>query len=235
MTLKRSAFLALLVLACAAAAPAAVRMVVVDGRRVIYNDGIGESSHAALAEDDSWLVSHARARSLYDDLISEKARVHSVDPRLVKCVVLIESAFNPAAVSRKGARGLMQLMPETAVRYGVRDILDPAENISGGVRYLKDLLALFGGDLPKSLAAYNAGESAVLRFGGIPPYQETELYVHKGLTAYYGKAILTGGFGRPGSEISAARPGRPVHLIRDKNNRPVITTELAARLPLRRS
>jgi|SRR5215831_18024644 len=210
-------------------------MVVVDGRRVIYNDGIGESSHAALAEDDNWLVSHARARSLYDDLISEKARLHSVDPRLVKCVMLIESAFNPAAVSRKGARGLMQLMPETAGRYGVRDILNPAENIAGGVRYLKDLLALFGGDLTKSLAAYNAGESAVLRYGGIPPYQETELYVHKGLTAYYGKAVLTGGFGRPRSETSAARPGRPVHLTRDRNNRPVITTELAARLPLRRS
>ena len=233
--MRRTALLALLVLACATAAPAAVRLVVVDGRRVIYNDGIGESAHAALAENDSWLVSHARARSLYDDLITENARLHSVDPRLVKCVMLIESAFNPAAISRKGARGLMQLMPETAVRYGVRHVLDPAENIGGGVRYLKDLLALFGGDLTKSLAAYNAGESAVLKYGGIPPYQETALYVHKGLTAYYGKAVLTGGFGRPPSETSAARPGRPVHLTRDKNNRPVITTELAARLPLRRS
>ena len=233
--MRRTALLALLVLACATAAPAAVRLVVVDGRQVIYNDGIGESAHAALAENDGWLVSHARARSLYDDLITEKARLHSVDPRLVKCVMLIESAFNPAAISRKGARGLMQLMPDTAVRYGVRHVLDPAENIGGGVRYLKDLLALFGGDLTKSLAAYNAGESAVLKYGGIPPYQETALYVRKGLTAYYGKAVLTGGFGRPPSETSAARPGRPVHLTRDKNNRPVITTELAARLPLRRS
>ncbi len=222
-------------LACALAASATVRMAVVDGRRVIYNDGVGESSHAALAESDSWLVSRARVRSLYDDLISETARVQSVDPKLVKCVMLIESAFNPVAVSRKGARGLMQLMPDTAARYGVRDILNPAENIGGGVRYLKDLLALFGGDLTKSLAAYNAGESAVLRYGGVPPYRETELYVHKGLTAYYGKASLSGGFGRPQGEFRAARPARPVHLIRDKNNRAVITTELAARIPLRRS
>jgi soluble lytic murein transglycosylase-like protein len=210
-------------------------MAVVDGRRVIYNDGVGESSHAVLAETDAWLVSRARVRSLYDDLISESARLQSVDPKLVKCVMLIESAFNPSAVSRKGARGLMQLMPDTAARYGVRDILDPAENIGGGVRYLRDLLALFGGDLAKSLAAYNAGESAVLRYGGVPPYQETELYVHKGLTAYYGKAALTGGFGLPRTRTWAARPGRPVRLIRDRNNRPVITTELVVQRPLRRS
>jgi soluble lytic murein transglycosylase-like protein len=127
----------------------------------------------------------------------------------------------------------MQLMPATAARYGVRDLFDPVENIAGGVRYLRDLLGLFGGDLPKSLAAYNAGEAAVLRYGGVPPYEETQLYVRKGMTAYYGKATLTGGFGRPRSETWSARPARPVRVTRDKNNRPVITTDLASRPALR--
>jgi len=123
---------------------------------------------------------------------------------------------------------LMQLMPETAARYGVRDVFDPAENIACGAMYLRELLGLFGGDLAKSLAAYNAGETAVLRYGGVPPYQETQLYVRKGLTAYYGKSNLGGGFGRPSSE-SWAMPTRPVRVTRDKNNRPVITTELSPR------
>ncbi len=233
--MKRGALVALGVWLCAAGAPATVRMTVVQGRKVIYNDGIGESAHAALAQSDGWLASRVRVRSLYDDLIDDAARSHEVDPKLVKSVMLIESAFNPGAVSRKGARGLMQLMPETAIRYGVKNLWDPAENIAGGVRYLKDLLGLFGGNVSKSLAAYNAGETAVLRYGGVPPYQETELYVHKGLTAYYGRAELGGGFGRPRGETWTMRPGRPVHLTRDKNNRPVISTELAVRPPLRRS
>ena len=128
----------------------------------------------------------------------------------------------------------MQLMPATAARYGVRNLFDPGENIAGGTRYLRDLLGLFGGDLTKSLAAYNAGEGAVLRHGGVPPYTETQLYVRKGLTAYYGKSTLTGGFGRPRTE-TWARPGRPVRVTRDGNNRAVITTELAFRPAVGRS
>lgn len=218
------------IFAFAAVVPATVRIAVVNGRRVIYNDGIGESSHSALAQSDAWLASRVQIPSLYDGLISDAAQVHSVDPRLVKSVMLIESAFNPAAVSRKGARGLMQLMPETAARYGVRNVFDPAENIAGGVRYLRDLIGLFGGDLPRLLAAYNAGENAVLRYGGVPPYEETQLYVHKGLTVYYGKSLLGGGFGLPRSETRAGSHGRPVRVVRDKNNRPVITTQLASRV-----
>lgn len=233
--MKHSLIAVLAVFSCAATASATVRLAVRDGKTVIYNDGIGESSHSALAESDAWLASRMKIPSVYDELIWEAARAHEVDPKLVKSVMLIESAFNPVAISRKGARGLMQLMPETAVRYGVFDLFDPTENIAGGVRYLKDLLGVFGGDLAKSLAAYNAGEFAVLRYGGIPPYQETELYVHKGLTAYYGKATLGGGFGLPRSRTWSTRPGRPVRVIRDRNNRPVITTQVASRNPFGRS
>jgi soluble lytic murein transglycosylase-like protein len=218
----------LVALACSLAAGAVVRIEVRDGKTIVYNDGIGEASHAALAESDEWLTSRIRIPSLYDGLIDQAAQINAIDPKLVKSVMLIESAFNPVARSRKGARGLMQLMPETAHRFGVRNVLDPAENIAAGAMYLRDLLDLFGGDLPKSLAAYNAGENAVLRYRGIPPYQETQLYVRKGLTAYYGKSVLGGGFGLPSSQTRAA-PGRPVRVTRDKNNRPVITTELASR------
>src|SRR5713226_7266353 len=171
----------LVALACSTAAGAVVRIEVRDGKTIVYNDGIGEASHAALAESDSWLASRIRIPSLYDELIDQAAQINAIDAKLVKSVMLIESAFNPVARSRKGARGLMQLMPETAARYGVENLFDPAQNIAGGARYLKDLLGLFGGDLAKSLAAYNAGENAVLRYGGVPPYQETALYVHKGL------------------------------------------------------
>lgn len=217
----------------AAAAQGAVRIGVKDGRRVVYNDGKG-STREALARADDWLAFRVALPSLYDGVIQRAARESSIDPRLVKSVMLIESGFNPGAISPKGARGLMQLMPDTAVRYGTHDLLDPTQNVSAGTRHLAYLLGVYGGDLTKSLAAYNAGESAVARYGGIPPYQETRLYVRKGLAAYYGKPVLSGGFGRPPG-VSWANPGRPVRLTRDRNNRPLITTELSTRAPLKRS
>jgi len=109
--------------------------------------------------------------------IREVAERHGVPPRLVVAIIEAESDFNPRAVSRKGARGLMQLMPETASSLRVSDSFDPYENIEGGVRHLRRLMDRFDGDLPLVLAAYNAGEQAVAVHGGIPPYRETRRYV----------------------------------------------------------
>lgn len=112
------------------------------------------------------------------------ARRHGLDPNLVLAVVAVESGFQPDAVSHKGAQGLMQLMPATARELGVTDALDPAQNLDGGTRYLRMLVARYGGDLGKALAAYNAGPGAVKRHGGVPPYRETHHYIDKVLKRY---------------------------------------------------
>jgi len=117
--------------------------------------------------------------STYDRLIRRYADEHGVDFALVKAVMHAESAFNPYAVSHKGARGLMQMMPETARRYGVRDIYNPVENIRAGVQHLKFLSDMFNNKLYLVIAAYNAGENAVKQHQGIPPYAETQYYVRK--------------------------------------------------------
>lgn len=124
-----------------------------------------------------------RASKLRDleALAEQQARRFGVDPHLVHAVILAESAYNPKALSHKGAMGLMQLIPGTARRYRVRDAWDPAQNISGGTRYLRDLIVQFG-DLELVLAAYNAGENAVVRYGNnIPPYAETQVYVGRAM------------------------------------------------------
>jgi soluble lytic murein transglycosylase-like protein len=119
-------------------------------------------------------------------VISPAAERYGLDPRLVAAVIMVESSGDAKAVSRKGARGLMQLMPHTAKMLGVGDVFDPAQNVEGGVRYLKDLLDRHEQDLPRALAAYNAGPSAVARYGGIPPYPETQKYVKRVLELYEG-------------------------------------------------
>jgi soluble lytic murein transglycosylase-like protein len=122
-----------------------------------------------------------------DDLRSlavAAAQRHGLDPALVLAVVGVESAFRPEAVSPRGAQGLMQLMPRTAESLGVDDALDPAQNLDGGTRHLGSLLALYGGDVERALAAYNAGEGAVARHGGVPPFRETREYVRRVLERY---------------------------------------------------
>ncbi len=123
-----------------------------------------------------------RVRS-YDSLIFDTAQEQRVPPALVKAVIAAESHFNPQAVSPKGAQGLMQLMPATARDLGVRDPLEARDNVRGGARYLRRLMDRYG-DLSRALAAYNAGPTAVDRYGGVPPYPETRQYVDRVLTYY---------------------------------------------------
>jgi soluble lytic murein transglycosylase-like protein len=120
--------------------------------------------------------------STYDNLIIKASEKHNVEPALIKAIIKAESNFNHRAVSRKGARGLMQLMPATASSLQVQDSFHPENNIEGGVRYLRYLLNYFNGNLPFALAAYNAGENAVIRHRGIPPYRETQMYVQRVLS-----------------------------------------------------
>lgn len=128
----------------------------------------------------------------YRDLIFAAARKHQVNPHLIAAVIRAESAFNPRALSPKGARGLMQLMPATAKRYGVRtaELFQPERNIEAGVRYLSFLTDRFAGDLPRILAGYNAGEGSVDRYGGVPPYRETQGYVRR-ILGYLGLETAT--------------------------------------------
>jgi soluble lytic murein transglycosylase-like protein len=129
----------------------------------------------------------------YDHLIFKASEKYNVNYNLIKAVIKAESNFNPQAVSRAGARGLMQLMPKTAHAYQVKDSFEPESNIEGGVRYLRYLLNLFQGDLYLALAGYNAGENAVINYKGIPPYPETRTYVQRVLRFYqeYSKETKT--------------------------------------------
>jgi soluble lytic murein transglycosylase-like protein len=122
----------------------------------------------------------------YLELVSKAANRHQVDEKLLHAVIQAESAYDATAISSAGAVGLMQLMPGTAKRYGVIDRRDPDQNINGGTRYLKDLLTLFNSNLHLAVAAYNAGENAVIKYGNtIPPYPETQNYVKQVLSLYH--------------------------------------------------
>ncbi len=120
----------------------------------------------------------------FHPLIVRVSKAHNVDPALVKAIIMAESGYNPQAVSKVGARGLMQLMPGTADSLGVQDIFDPEENVSGGVKYLKQLLNEFGGEIKLALAAYNAGSRKVKTYNGVPPIGATQVYIKKVIDYY---------------------------------------------------
>ena len=153
-----------------------------DGTKLITN--VGSRGNFSNLE---WLAKKHDRRSKYDEIIERYSDKYGLDATLVRAVIQVESDFNPACISHKGARGLMQLMPATAKRFGVTKIHDVDQNIHGGVRYLAYLTRLFPDDLPRALAAYNAGENAVLKYGGIPPYEETQTYVKRAMTVYHGR------------------------------------------------
>jgi hypothetical protein len=153
-----------------------------------------------------------------DRIVREAAERHKVDPALVKAVIATESGWNPQAVSRKGAVGLMQLVPQTAQRFGVNNSFDPAQNVEGGTTYLRSLLDRYNGDLSKSLAAYNAGERAVDLSRGIPDYRETRMYVQKVRDNYF----------RPGSGRDPqlwSPPRKPVRQETEASGRVVFTNQ----------
>lgn len=173
-----------------------------DGTKAIYNVPDKKTGGKV---DLAWLAKQRDRRSVYDEFIHRYANTYGVDPILVKAVIQVESGYNPWAVSHRGARGLMQLTPDTAKRFRVNEIHDPEENIRGGVQYLAALMRLFEGDLKRALAGYNAGENAVLRHGGIPPYDETEFFVRKVFTVYYGRPY--GSVAQGSIRIASAIPG----------------------------
>ena len=137
------------------------------------------------ADESSPPAYRVLSRTEIDKYVDEMSAKHKVDPELIRAVISAESGYNPTATSRKGAQGLMQLMPGTAQQLGVRDAYNPKQNIEAGVRYLRALLDKYDGDLDKALAAYNAGEGAVERAGGVPGIRETQNYVQKITDRYF--------------------------------------------------
>ena len=145
----------------------------------------GSAVSETLASEVRYYTPEDRKR--YEKHIRAAARANRLEPALLHAIISAESGYNPFARSHRGAAGLMQLMPETARRYGVKNRLDPAQNIHAGAKYLRDLMNLFSNDLKLALAAYNAGESAVIRAGNrVPPYTETMTYVPR-VISYYKK------------------------------------------------
>ena len=146
-----------------------------------------EEKPAEPSIDEFFTNQIAQSESLYIPIIFEAANEHDVELEMVRAIIMAESRYNNSSVSRKGAKGLMQLMPGTAKYLGVKDILDPEENIHAGVRYFKSLLERFDGDVELALAAYNAGATNVRRHNGVPPFRETQKYIKKVLAyqAFY--------------------------------------------------
>ena len=214
-----SSLIALLTLAVAlvAIAPHGVdaqtyRLVATDGT-VHYTNAPTDPSYRRLGLVPPPAVAAAPAsRHAYLPYVREAAARYGVPEQVVTAVIRAESGFNPYAVSSKGARGLMQLMPQTASLLGVRDSFDPAANIDGGVRHLRALIDRFENNLPLALAAYNAGEQAVTTHRGIPPYPETQGYVAKIMAMLNG---LSGAGDLATGRPAALTPARPTYRFTD--------------------
>lgn len=159
---------------------------VVRERKVIVKSRESDPGEPDAATPKAADLSPVQNRETYDSAVAEKARLNNIDPQLVRAVIRAESNWNPNAVSPKGALGLMQLMPSTASLMGVANPFDPFENIDGGVRYLKDLINRFNGNLVLALAAYNAGPKLVEKKGAIPSIPETVAYVKRVMRYYNG-------------------------------------------------
>jgi len=144
----------------------------------------GEVVSSAVVSQPSKESSSGGPDPLFHSIIQEASNRYQVDPDLIRAIIMAESSYNPRAVSRKGARGLMQLMPATAKALGVKDSFNPEHNIHGGVKYFKQLLDRFGGDVKIALAAYNAGSRKVREYEGIPPFKATHYYIKK-VFSYY--------------------------------------------------
>jgi soluble lytic murein transglycosylase-like protein len=179
-------------------------------------DGSMRATRASFASPEMSTLERAN-REKIEDMIREVSARYRVDPALVRAVIETESNWNSSALSRKGAQGLMQLVPGTAQELGVNNAFDPKQNLDGGVRYLHSLLERYNGDLDRALAAYNAGPHAVDRAGGVPRYRETREYVHKVTDSYF----------RPGSDRlpRAFDAPRPIYREVSTDGRVVFTNE----------
>jgi soluble lytic murein transglycosylase-like protein len=138
---------------------------------------VSKHEHAGIQFQNK--AKHHRLGLSFEPIIHKAADEFNLDPALIKAVIMAESRYNPKAISKRGAKGLMQLMPATARSLGVADSFDPEDNIYGGSLYLKTLIDKFGGDIKLALAAYNAGSRQVKRYGGVPPFKQTRSYIHK--------------------------------------------------------
>lgn len=159
--------------------PAFVKLVKDDP--VSFNDvltsEVNQTNNSTVASPDA--IGSVTYKGDFNEIINNASKKYSINSSIVKAVIKAESNFNPGVVSSAGAMGLMQLMPDTARSLGVSDAFDPTDNVEGGVKYLKEMLDKFGGNLELALAAYNAGPGNVVKYGGIPPFEETQNYVAK--------------------------------------------------------
>lgn len=158
----------------------------IDSNGVLHFTNVPTSSNYRLyIKERPEALQEAFSANRYDSLISDAARKFGISFPLLKAMIKVESDYNPRAVSKKGAKGLMQIMPETSRALNIINVFDPVENIMGGAQYFKQLFTRFDGKLPLALAAYNAGPAAVDQYQRIPPFRETEAYVEKVMNYYY--------------------------------------------------